>query len=103
MSSPDRQCDACADSSLEPTGPAPMGRPPELLLIVRRGATERFRLLTEMFAEDPVCVLWDRRGGDRRRHAQPVGVERRQGERRTQPPWLGGTVDWMIIRAPGRQ
>ena len=63
---------------------------PGLLVVVRRGATERFRLLQETFAQESLTVLWDRRGAVRRRAQQPVATERRRHDRRRQPDvWTG--------------
>lgn len=58
-----------------------------VLMVVRRGADERFRFLQEAFAHEPVTIIWDRRAAERRRGASrwPEG-ERRFQERRRPPP-----------------
>ena len=73
--------------------------PPEeasLLMIVRRGATDRFRLLQESFVREPVQILWDRREGERRQSRHPGQVVERRSENRRQAdpesrehPWDG--------------
>jgi hypothetical protein len=79
------------------------GQPPKspvsvpLLVIVRRGATERFALLERELAEDTVRIVWDRRVRDRRRGGAPRD-ERRQGERRSGPPSSWSTLDFTIVR-----
>ena len=58
-----------------------------VLMVVRRGADDRFRFLREAFASEPVTIIWDRRMAERRRGGsrRPEG-ERRFQERRRPPP-----------------
>jgi hypothetical protein len=53
-----------------------------MLMIVRRGATERFRILQALCAGGPIEILWDRRVADRRQAGDATSVERRQRDRR---------------------
>ena len=48
----------------------------ELLVIVRPGADERFRLLEETFTGLPVRVMWDRRGGEAYYYLALAGLPR---------------------------
>ena len=52
------------------------------LIIIRRGATERFRLLQGVFAREPVEILWDRRVRQRRQRRAPTAMERWVRQRR---------------------
>lgn len=70
-----------------------------LLTIVRRGASERFCLLQQEFAGEPVSVTWDRRMAERRR-TQSSSTEHRQHDRRRPPPTSWTTLDFLIVRAP---
>jgi hypothetical protein len=80
---------------------APKPQPPvRLLVIVRRGETERFELLRQELADEAVRVVWDRRGGERRGGAA-VPEDRRQSERRGRPPATWSTLDFTIVREPG--
>ena len=72
----------------------------ELLVIVRPGADERFRLLEETFTGLPVRVMWDRRGGERRGRAEAVPSERREGSRRGRHRIIAHALDWVIVREP---
>jgi hypothetical protein len=67
-------------------------------LIVRRGAAERFRLLSDAFAREPVQILWDRRAGERRRLPRPVAAERRARARRGAPAPSWDALDFAIAR-----
>jgi hypothetical protein len=71
-----------------------------LLIVVRRGATERFRFLEAEFVNASVRVVWDRRVGERRQRELPA-EERRQGERRGQPPASWSTLDFVVAREGG--
>jgi hypothetical protein len=71
----------------------------QLLVIVRRGATERFRRLQVRLADEPVRVVWDRRGEERRQSLQPVAVERRRRERRGPPSTTWRSGDFVLTRA----
>jgi hypothetical protein len=53
-----------------------------VLIVVRRGATDRFQFLKEQFAAEPVEVIWDRRVTERRQRARSATVDRRSRERR---------------------
>lgn len=58
-----------------------------VLMVVRRGAAERFRFLQEAFAHEPVTITWDRRVAERRHSPSPwPGRELRLGDRRRPPP-----------------
>ena len=74
----------------------------ELLIVVRPGADERFRLLEETFTGLPVRVMWDRRQGERRNRSRAHGApdERRQAERRGRAQVIGHALDWVIVREP---
>lgn len=69
-----------------------------LVMIVRRGAIERFRFLQEAFAQDPVLILWDRRVSERRRRTEAVTLERRHQKRRGPPPISWVALDFLIVR-----
>jgi hypothetical protein len=59
------------------------------LIVVRRGASATFQQLQAMVAQrldGDVELIWDRRLGDRRRHAPSVSVERRVRDRRSAEP-----------------
>lgn len=80
---------------------APESPPPVcLLVIVRRGATERFELLRQELAEETVRVVWDRRVGDRRR-GTTIPDDRRRSERRGRSSATWNTLDFTIVREPG--
>ena len=74
--------------------------PVRLLVIVRRGETERFNLLEQELGEEAVRVVWDRRVGERRR-GTTIPDDRRRGERRGKPPATWSTLDFTIVREPG--
>ena len=73
------------------------------LVIVRRGAVERFRVLQETFAEEPVEIMWDRRAGDRRQRRSPPTTDRRRRERRGPPPVTWTALDFVMLSLPDRQ
>jgi hypothetical protein len=52
-----------------------------LLIIVRRGQTERFELVKGAFGQTAE-IIWDRRLAERRRPENETDVDRRRGERR---------------------
>jgi len=74
--------------------------PARLLVIVRRGETERYELLQQELAEETVRVVWDRRVGERRR-GTTIPDDRRRSERRGKPPATWSTLDFTIVREPG--
>ncbi len=68
-----------------------------MLIVVRRGALERFETLRREFRTDDVSVIWDRRLGDRRRRGAPVEAgERRRAERRRPPPDSWHLLDFVV-------
>lgn len=71
-----------------------------LLVIVRRGATERFEFLNTRLAGEPVQISWDRRIANRRQTKQRMGLERRQGDRRGPPPITWPAGGFVITRRP---
>jgi hypothetical protein len=53
------------------------------LFIVARDRADLYRYLSQTFADaENVEVIWDRRGGERRRFADGARTERRRRERR---------------------
>lgn len=71
-----------------------------LLVIVRRGATERFESLNTRLAGEPVQISWDRRVVNRRQTRQRMRIERRQGDRRGPPPLTWPAGGFVITRQP---
>lgn len=56
------------------------------LFIVSRDNPDFYNYLTERFSGDAkVCVILDRRLGERRRRTESVAVERRRADRRQRP------------------
>ena len=78
-------------------------QPSQLLVIVRRGATERFRRLQARLADEPVRVVWDRREEERRQTARPVAPERRRRERRGPPSATWRSGDFVLARTTVRE
>jgi hypothetical protein len=75
---------------------------PTLQIVVRRGALRRFALLNEKRGELPVAVVWDRRAGDRRTESDRPAGERRQAERRREPPFTWTAAEFVVVEgAPG--
>ncbi len=72
------------------------------LIIVRRGDTERFHFLQEIYRSQPsVRVIWDRRLVERRRSSSPaVSRDRRTGERRTALPRSWTTMGFVFVELP---
>lgn len=73
-----------------------------LVIIIRRPFAhleERFRRVFE--GQEDVKVIVDRRHGDRRRSAEPVGLERRQADRRGWKDEIGEVV--VLERLSGRE
>jgi hypothetical protein len=91
-----READGCR---LE-EGADRMSNETRLLVIVRRGATERFDLLNTRLAGEPVQISWDRRIADRRQRKQRVRLERRHGDRRGSPPLTWPAGGFVITRQP---
>ena len=79
---------------------AESGVPMRTQVIVRRGAAERFRVLQEMFAGEPVAILWDRRAGERRQYRAPLTTDRRRTDRRAPPPVTWATLDFVMVPTP---
>ena len=73
------------------------------LMIVRRGCTDTYQTLNEMFeAKRPVTVIWDRRFVDRRQtSADYLPGERRCENRRKAPTPDWRTRDFILVRVPG--
>ena len=71
-----------------------------LLVIVRRGATDRFEFFNARLASEPVRISWDRRIADRRQRKQRMRVERRRGDRRGPPPLTWPAGGFVIARLP---
>ena len=66
-------------------------------IVVRRGALRRFDALTRKTAELPVEVTWDRRTEQRRAPGNTADVERRAGDRRTEPPFTWQAADFVVV------
>jgi len=66
-------------------------------IVVRRGALRRFDALTRKTAELPVEVTWDRRTEQRRASGITADVERRSGDRRTEPPFTWQVADFVVV------
>ncbi len=69
-------------------------------VIVRRGASERFQILQDTVAGDPVDLTWDRRAGERRHRPHPVTAERRRSDRRGLPPVTWTALDFVVVHRP---
>ena len=65
----------------------------------------RFDALKTRTTELPVVVTWDRRTDQRRDAEASAGVERdrRQNERRRQPPFTWDLADFVVIEPTKRQ
>ena len=74
-----------------------IGYPSRFLVIVRRGQGDRFTILAETFASDPVEVIWDRRTQVRRSVAQLLPLERRRQDRRGLPPESWTLLDYLVV------
>lgn len=78
-------------------------------MIVRRGCTQTFDRLQEMFADDAeIQVVWDRRSGDRRRGERRTrprggGQDRRQTDRRKPLPQSWLTLDFIVVKDASEQ
>ena len=65
-------------------------------IVVRRGALRRFDALTRKTADLPVKVTWDRRLEQRRASGESASVERREGDRRREPPFTWQVADFVV-------
>jgi len=74
-------------------------RPPRRLIIVRRGETAIFQAIQQNLDRWPegTRVIWDHRERERRTTMRPVTIERRQGERRTQPDSMWYTHGFIVV------
>ena len=70
---------------------------------MRRGALRRFDKLKSATAEMPVKLTWDRRLSERRASGGAVGEDRRQTDRRENPPFTWNTADFVVVKPAGRQ
>jgi hypothetical protein len=71
------------------------------VLIVRRGLSERYYQLLQIFARTRgLEILVDRRTADRRRQQQPVEQDRRAHERRRPPPRTWAAADFVVMTRP---
>ena len=70
---------------------------PVIALIVRRGASGRFRKLKEKTETLPVKVQWDRREHERRTAAGTVDQNRRKADRRRTPPFTWDVGDFVVV------
>jgi hypothetical protein len=66
-------------------------------LIVRRGALRRFHKLTQRAVSASISVSWDRRVHDRRAASGPVADDRRNTDRRRNPPFTWELGDFVIV------
>ena len=64
---------------------------------VKRGALRRYDQLTTKSAGLPVEIKWDRRTTDRRGATSPAPAERREGDRRQQPPFTWDAADFVVV------
>ncbi|HEY7791565.1 MAG TPA: hypothetical protein VIC33_13695 [Vicinamibacterales bacterium] len=73
-------------------------------MIVRRGCSQTFDRLQEMFADDgEIQVVWDRRATDRRRRdrrgaPRQESADRRQTDRRKPTPQSWLTLDFIVVK-----
>jgi hypothetical protein len=72
-------------------------------LIVRRGARARFQTLKKKTAHLPVKVAWDRRRDERRAVSDQVTVNRRQSDRRGNPPFTWEVSDFVVVEKVQRR
>src|SRR5436309_11712088 len=70
---------------------------PVIALIVRRGASGRFRKLKEKTATLPVKIQWDRREHERRRASGTIDDNRRKADRRRTPPFTWDVGDFVVV------
>jgi hypothetical protein len=67
-----------------------------LNIVVRRGALRRFDSLTRKTEDLPVEITWDRRLEDRRGADESPNVERRENDRRREPPFTWQAADFVV-------
>jgi hypothetical protein len=67
-------------------------------LFVRLGALKRFDALKKKTVELPVSVEWDRRRAERR-HRQAEAQEKRQTDRRQNPPFTWEVADFVVAES----
>jgi hypothetical protein len=84
---------------------APRTKKGAVEIVVRRGAMRRFDALKTRTTELPVVVTWDRRTDERRDADASAGVkrDRRQDERRRQPPFTWDLADFVVVEPTKRQ
>ena len=73
-----------------------MAKKKPLKLVVRRGALRRFDSLTRKTADLPVEITWDRRLEQRRASDGSPNVERRENDRRREPPFTWQAADFVV-------
>ena len=71
---------------------------PQAVMIVRRGEPDRFRVLQQTLAAEPVQLIWDRRLRDRRRARGSAAPDRRRKERRRLTPSTWTTLGFVFVR-----
>jgi hypothetical protein len=84
---------------------APRTKKGAVEIVVRRGAIRRFDALKTRTTELPVVLTWDRRTDHRRDAAASAGVkrDRRENERRRQPPFTWDLADFVVVEPAKRQ
>jgi hypothetical protein len=85
--------------------PAPRKKKGAIEIVVRRGALRRFDALKMKTDELPVVLTWDRRTDDRREGTPAAAVkrDRRQMERRREPPFTWDLADFVVVEPTKRQ
>lgn len=70
-------------------------------IVVRRGALKRFDSMKKKVEGLPVNLVWDRRVGDERRgDSNEARGERRNTDRRQQPPFTWSMADFVVVVPP---
>jgi hypothetical protein len=84
---------------------APRTKKGAVEIVVRRGAMRRFDALKTRTTELPVVLTWDRRTDQRRDTDASAAVkrDRRQNERRRQPPFTWDLADFVVVEPTKRQ
>ena len=68
---------------------------------MRRGALKRFDSMKKKVEGLPVNLVWDRRVGDERRgDSNEARGERRNTDRRQQPPFTWSMADFVVVVPP---